>query len=1005
MRFKWVYLADASSGQHKPWRQISAEQVKSNDFSAYARDKKDIFLSLQQYPARVPDSSEPWIQAPAFDFDCAGDPLAAIAEAQKLARWLRDIKVPVKIQRWNLSGNKGCHGRLDPYACGVTPSTKTHLASRKAAEFAAGQLGLKTLDQSIYSKKRVMRVVGSIHSASGVRALKIPTSMMLEAPPEAIAALASDEFDPGYALFDVGPVIPDACAWFRPFERSLEYDSDLSGQKILARKQPREGLPLCVSEWLKEEPPRGQFNEITFVMATAFKAMEWTKKKCVDTINRHWSKRLKMSTIDSGYRGDREHSCLATRRLGGACNESECQFIREDETTIRAQGESKSEGESVTLADAVRAAFTHKRLKFQGIISQQTTIPCLIPLKAIIQCNPKNNDPCNRCSLQKTGRAEISVRENAAAIAQVASFQHRKVRADVFRREAKIPGKCPGNSVVFGREENTRDLVIQPDYRHGATNRGQKFRENRVLLVGDHTVDAYHAYEFQGETVPWPKDDSAVHVCPRSRRISTSFEQFEMDEKKIELLSKFQPGSGESIEQKIAHILDDYERNLHRIRGRGKAALAVILTFHSAVQFRFMRALVKRGWIETLLFGDTAQGKSALVRSFMDLYQCGELLTGESMTKAGLLSGMDRVNGQWAARAGALVRNNRQLVAMDEYHEAPEEVRRGMSDARTDGVIKDTKIIPFFAEAMTRKLFLANGQSTGGRSISLDALPFGVQHVMNIMRSPEDVRRLDLALPFEESAAIRSLMNLLEEGSMDDLFYDQYSSMLGVHRSWSRGIDQIEFEEETAKTILHCASELANDFSSEIPLLDMGETKFRLCRISVALASLLISTDDSGEMVVVKPDHVRFVDKYLRSIYCGKDMGFDEYTKRKRPGQMLDTAYLRNLGSELRELGPFGVSLIDFLATQASPFSANDIAAIASTQHSRIEAQDLSSRALATLKRESMIEKAPGGFQLNRRGQQVNRWFRDFLEKREKHPAEFDWEVSERFAEITDEYE
>jgi hypothetical protein len=70
-------------------------------------------------------------------------------------------------------------------------------------------------------------------------------------------------------------------------------------------------------------------------------------------------------------------------------------------------------------------------------------------------------------------------------------------------------------------------------------------------------------------------------------------------------------------------------------------------------------------------------------------------------------------------------------------------------------------------------------------------------------------------------------------------------------------------------------------YATEIPLVEPNEQRIKLARLAVAAAALFFSTDESGETVIVKKEHVDFVASFLERLYCKPSLAFDEYARQQ----------------------------------------------------------------------------------------------------------------------------
>ena len=101
---------------------------------------------------------------------------------------------------------------------------------------------------------------------------------------------------------------------------------------------------------------------------------------------------------------------------------------------------------------------------------------------------------------------------------------------------------------------------------------------------------------------------------------------------------------------------------------------------------------------------------------------------------------------------------------------------------------------------------------------------------------------------------------------------------LRVMWAWSRRPENIKFTQEATSAILSYAEKMGKKYSSRIPLVEPADQRLKLARLAVSVAACMFSTDESGEDVIIKPEHVEFVYEYLVSVYDSRALGYDRFS-------------------------------------------------------------------------------------------------------------------------------
>jgi DNA replicative helicase MCM subunit Mcm2 (Cdc46/Mcm family) len=116
---------------------------------------------------------------------------------------------------------------------------------------------------------------------------------------------------------------------------------------------------------------------------------------------------------------------------------------------------------------------------------------------------------------------------------------------------------------------------------------------------------------------------------------------------------------------------------------------------------------VKRGWGELLIIGDSGQAKTTIVERMMHHYRLGELHSGESSRRTGLVYNLQQNNKRWFLVWGAFPLNDGGLLTIDELSGLNEEDLAVMSDVRSSGIAKATGVITAETTSRTRAIYIS----------------------------------------------------------------------------------------------------------------------------------------------------------------------------------------------------------------------------------------------------------------------------------------------------------
>ena len=153
--------------------------------------------------------------------------------------------------------------------------------------------------------------------------------------------------------------------------------------------------------------------------------------------------------------------------------------------------------------------------------------------------------------------------------------------------------------------------------------------------------------------------------------------------------------------------------------------------------------------------------------------------------------------------------------------------------------------------------------------------------VLKLMGKAEDVRRLDIAMSVASGDVDPALVNK----SLKDIpevphVYTSDACNTRVLWAWSRKPDDIIITPEATQCILDCATKMGNEYSSKVPVVEAADQRIKIARLSVAAACCVFSSDETGEKVIVTPEHVNFVVDFMNELYRAKSFGYDKMSEQ-----------------------------------------------------------------------------------------------------------------------------
>ena len=539
-----------------------------------------------------------------------------------------------------------------------------------------------------------------------------------------------------------------------------------------------------------------------------------------------------------------------------------------------------AEALSVHLADSASAALYGKRLKVPVMLSGKDSTPYLCPKVIKGYCGDaadSENKKCQSCELALMA-GEHTKTLNAVDKDIMKLIKCTEKQQEIIIREILgISPKCPRAKVTVEEYMNIEEVRMIPK---AEANFGFAKEHEYVVRTGyfiGNNIKTNKRYTMAGYMYPEPQTQYANYIFDKAYPEKDLVSDFELTEEAFEQLKVFQPKKGQTIKSKFDEIHRDLERNVTFIWERRDVAIAVDLVYHTVLNFYFQGQYVKRGWGELLIIGDSGQAKTTIVERMMDHYKLGEMHSGESSRRTGLIYSIQQTNKRWFLVWGAFPLNDGGLVTLDELSGVSEDDLAVMSDVRSSGIAKSTGVITAETTARTRAIYISNPRN--GRQLNTET--HGVNAVLRLFGKAEDVRRLDLAMAVASGDVDPELVNV----SVADMPKEPhvFTTELCNQRvlwAWSRRPSNIKISDAATKQILKHATEMGKKYSSKIPVVEAADQRLKIARLAISCACCMFSTTD-GENVDVEVEHVDYVVNFMHKIYSTKSFGYDRLSAQE----------------------------------------------------------------------------------------------------------------------------
>jgi len=518
------------------------------------------------------------------------------------------------------------------------------------------------------------------------------------------------------------------------------------------------------------------------------------------------------------------------------------------------------------LCRAMHANNISKRMEIEATIAAMDSTPYAVP-KTILPTCDKNQSQCAICPLYNTPDGElVHIHPESESILELVSTSKQGMRAAIMSG-LSVPMSCKTFNAEVAESYNAEDIRISPKLEMTSESNSRSMMP--AICIGD-GMDLNENYTLTGRLWPSPKDQKQTLVISKYKTSEDALSSYKAGD--TTPLKMFQPDEWtlEGLDKKLDALYTDLEANVTKIFLRRDIHLAVDLTYHSPLWIDFDGKRVK-GWVETLVIGDSAQGKSETAISMQQFYRLGEKVECKNATVAGLLGGLQQMGTKWFVSWGVIPTHDRRLVILEELKGAPVEVISRLTDMRSSGIAEIPKIEKRRTHARTRLLALSNPRFDN----PLSSYNYGVEAVKELIGALEDIRRFDLVLAVaRDDIDIKELNHITKNRPQVEHTHTAALCKSLILWGWTR--TKVEIQEP--EYILDCAQELSEEYSDQIPIVDRGSQRLKIARLASALAIRTFSSDD-GDTVLVRRCHVEYVVAMMKRVYSSPGLGYHDYTQ------------------------------------------------------------------------------------------------------------------------------
>ena len=525
----------------------------------------------------------------------------------------------------------------------------------------------------------------------------------------------------------------------------------------------------------------------------------------------------------------------------------------------------------VTLGQSLASEHRGSSVMIPVIVASRRDERLHYPKETYFSCNQDAGRICKACKLNGVGESTIKIKPSDSRITRLVGVSQRDEQS-LLRAWAGIPQSCGVVDQSIMESGTIEEILITPEI-DTARSDDDLHLVQRGFYVG-YGLDYNASYVLKSKPVPFHKNLKIVHQVVDAVPAHDSIESFEMTAETEEKLRVFQASDGQ-VKRKLWEIATDLQNHVTKIWDRLLLHIAMDLVWHSVMDFEFDGKLIRRGWLEAIVIGDTRTGKSEVASQLQRHYGYGEMVSGENTSYAGLIGGAVHFDDAWFVKWGRLPLNDRRMVIIDEITGMTVDEIGRMSGVRESGIADITKIETQKANARTRALWISNVRPP---QQDLSDYEHGCLALNDIIGMPEDIARFDYSLSAAHNEVSPEVVNRSHNVELEQAYGRDLCRDL-IRWIWSRATDQVAFERGAIESCYLHAVEMGEAYTSAMPLVMAENQRIKLARVAAAIAGRLFSTDD-GETLVITEEHVDAARNLLDTFYGQESFGYQQFSAR-----------------------------------------------------------------------------------------------------------------------------
>ena len=394
-------------------------------------------------------------------------------------------------------------------------------------------------------------------------------------------------------------------------------------------------------------------------------------------------------------------------------------------------------------------------------------------------------------------------------------------------------------------------------------------------------------YHIIFKTVQHPlRQQELILIAKEVIPIDNDLEGFRVTDEVKERLEKFKQKPGETVTQAMDRLFE-LDKGYIGAEANKNIVQTVDLVYNTPLRVKVGRQSM-RGALDVFMVGETRTGKSKTSKIKREMYGLGSVINLGTTTVQGLIGGTNKATNR--TKIGLLPREHKNLVVLEEFSSmADNAFIKAMTDIRSSNEVRIVRVdSELRVPCMLRMLTISNPKSRqGGAGKSMKSYPNGIEIILELIDSPEDIARYDFFVVVPEPTKYASFLDI----EYDKLPIENYRDR--VRWIWTRKETDISMTTEVQKHLWNVATEMNKKYNTHIRLFGT-EAWMKIVRIAIGAAGMLVSTDDYSKIVVTK-EHIDWAKNFLIRQYDNDVFKLQQFVYEQRKYTEVDSVLVKEL--------------------------------------------------------------------------------------------------------------